>query len=160
MEAKSALASDRPAEKASRKILVVEDNASIRELLQVHLRNAGYEVSAVADAVIAAQSLLENARTIDLMIVDGQLPYMSGIEFVSTLIADTTLPYIPIILITGHEHLAARAEILGVPCLVKPFSADTLVALVEKSIAHVPVESAGFRGGSENRLLQPGQGRA
>src|SRR5258708_5989257 len=139
---KHADAAPRSPGKAKRKILVVEDDGGVRELLKVHLDNGGYDVVAVADAVLAGQSLLEGASGIDLLIVDAQLPYMSGLEFVSTLIADTTLPSVPMILITGHEHLASRAEILEVPCLVKPFSTDDLIDLVEKSMAAPrPVES-------------------
>jgi two-component system phosphate regulon response regulator PhoB len=132
---KHADAAARGPKKASRKILLVEDDRAVRELLQGHLQNAGYDVVAVADAVLAGQALLKAASSIDLLIVDAELPYLSGIEFVSTLIADTTLPSVPMILITGHEHLANRAEILEVPCLMKPFSADELIGLVEKSIA-------------------------
>jgi two-component system phosphate regulon response regulator PhoB len=132
---KHADAAARSPEGAKREILLVEDDRAVRDLLQLHLHNAGYEVVAFADAVLAGQALLEAAGSIDLLIVDAELPYLSGIEFVSTLIADTTLPSVPMILITGHEHLANRAEILEVPCLMKPFSADELIGLVEKSIA-------------------------
>ena len=150
---KHADAAARSPEKAKRKILLVEDDRAVRELLQGHLNNAGYHVVAVADAVLAGRSLLEGASSIDLLIVDAELPYLSGIEFVSTLIADTTLPSVPMILITGHEHLAKRAEILEVPCLVKPFSADDLIGLVEKSIAgQRPAESdAGLSDGKRQR---------
>lgn len=151
---KYADAAPRSPRKAKRKILVVEDDRAIRELLEVHLHNAGYDVVAFADAVLAGQSLLEAASGIDLLIVDAQLPYLSGLEFVSTLIADTTLPSVPMILITGHEHLACRAEILEVPCLVKPFSTDELIDLVEKSMATPrPAESdAGLSDGKRHRI--------
>ncbi len=151
---KYADAAPRSPRKAKRKILVVEDDRAIRELLEVHLHNAGYDVVAVADAVLAGQSLLEAASGIDLLIVDAQLPYLSGIEFVSTLIADTTLPSVPMILITGHEHLASRAEILEVPCLVKPFSTDELIDLVEKSMAapRPAASDAGLSDGKRQRV--------
>jgi DNA-binding response OmpR family regulator len=133
----------RSSKKPVRKILVVEDERAIRELLQLHLQNAGYECIAVADAVLAGRTFLEDQGSVDLLIVDAQLPFMSGIEFVSAIIADTTLPAVPVILITGHEHLANRAGILGVPCLVKPFSADDLIGLVGRSLESAsPAESA------------------
>lgn len=115
-------------------ILVVEDDRALRELLRVHLANAGYDVLVAADPVAAGPVLLQRAGEIDLAIVDAQLPYMSGIELVATLIADSTLPPIPAILITGHEHLVAGAEKLGVPCLFKPFLVDELLALVRESM--------------------------
>jgi two-component system phosphate regulon response regulator PhoB len=145
----------RSSKKPSRKILVVEDERAIRELLQLHLQNAGHECIAVADAVLAGRTLLEGKGSIDLLIVDAQLPYMSGIEFVSTIIADTTLPSVPVILITGHEHLANRAGLLGVPCLVKPFSADHLIGLIDKTLesASPPASAAGLSDSGMMRSL-------
>jgi two-component system phosphate regulon response regulator PhoB len=139
-----------------RQVVLVEDDRAIRELLTLHLHNAGYEAVAFADALLAGRYFLQNARSVDLLIVDAHLPYMSGVEFVSTLIADITVPPVPIVLITGYEHLADRAEILGVPCLMKPFSADDLIGLVGKSIRVAsPTESAaGLRDG-----LVPEHGR-
>jgi two-component system response regulator MprA len=131
----SSAAALRPAPK--RRVLIVEDDRAVRELLRLHLTNAGYEVELAADALIAARVLLDNPNGIELLIVDAQLPYMTGIEFVSTVIADSTLPAIPVILITGHEELAPRADLLDVPCLVKPFTAERLLARVAKSLARV-----------------------
>jgi DNA-binding response OmpR family regulator len=116
-------------------ILVVEDDRALRELLRVHLANAGYDVLVAQDALAAGPVLLRRAGDIDLAIVDAQLPYLSGIELVATMIADSTLPPIPAILITGHEHLVAGAEKLGVPCLLKPFLVDDLLTLVRDSVA-------------------------
>lgn len=125
-------------------ILVVEDDRALGELLRVHLANAGYDVLVATDPVAAGPVLLQRVGEIDLAIVDAQLPYMSGIELVATLIADSTLPPIPAILITGHEHLVAGAEKLGVPCLFKPFLVDELLALVRES-ARPPDSSAALR---------------
>src|SRR3954471_3258603 len=129
MTASSTLAHQRPSQ-SNGKILVVEDELAIRDLLRIHLQNAGYEAIVAADAVDAGRLFLEIKDGIDLIIVDAQLPYMSGIEFASTLMADTTLPAVPIILITGHERFVMRAAMLDLPCLVKPFSVVDLVSLV------------------------------
>jgi|SRR5882724_285232 len=123
-------------------VLVVDDERAVRELLRLHLENDGYAVIAVADAVIGGKVLIERAGEINLLIVDANLPYMSGIEFASAVIADMTLPAIPMILITGHDNLADRAGLLDVPCLMKPFGADRLLELVEKSLSRVPKEAA------------------
>ena len=117
-------------------VLVIDDERVIRDLLQLHLRNAGYDVVLAADAVEGGKRLLEGG--VHLVVIDAQLPYLSGIEFASTLIADTTLPSLPILMITGDDHLAARAERLGVPCLVKPFSAECFIGLVESSLGTAP----------------------
>src|SRR3954468_11761329 len=145
IDAPSTDAQQRPSN-SSGKILVVEDELAIRDLLRIHLQNAGYEAIVAADALDAGRLFLEMKDGIDLIIVDAQLPYMSGIEFASALIADTTLPAVPIILITGHERFVMRAAMLDLPCLVKPFSVIELMSLVEKTLAgRAPVAVAGVR---------------
>src|SRR5689334_14930769 len=112
------------------RILVVEDDASLRELLRLHLSNAGYEVVLAEDAIAAAPALLKRGRELDLAIIDVELPYLSGIELVAAMVADSTLPAIPAILLTGERHRYRAAEALGVACLAKPFRVDELLALV------------------------------
>jgi len=120
------------------RILVVDDERAIRELLRLHLQNEGYEVVEAADAVIAGKMVLAKAWRIDLMIVDAHMPYLTGIDFAAAVIADTTLPPVPIILITGHQDLAERSGALDVPCLKKPFTADALIEAVRKTLAARP----------------------
>lgn len=60
---------------------------------------------------------------------------MSGVEFVSALVAEPALPWVPVIFITGREELLERALALGSACLVKPFLADRLIELVERVLA-------------------------
>lgn len=124
-------------------ILVVENDRSLRELLRLHLANNGYEVLAAADAVAAGPLSLQRGQPIDLAIVDAQLPYLSGVELVATLIADTTLPALPAILIAAPEHVPAAVDSLDVPWLVKPFDVDTLLDLVRTTLR--PVASASLR---------------
>jgi two-component system alkaline phosphatase synthesis response regulator PhoP len=127
-------------------VLVIENDRSLRELLRVHLTNAGYEVLLAADAVAAGPVLLRRAQEVALAIIDAQLPYLSGVELVATLIADSTLPAIPAILVTAPDALPAAAESLGVPCLVKPFAADTLLDLVRTMLEPASaVSSASLR---------------
>ena len=100
----------------------------MRALLQLHLRAAGYRVTAVEDAAVAGRHLL--SCTPDVVIADIQLPYMSGLEFASILLADTTLPSIPVVLISAHEDYRERAEALGLIFLLKPILRPTLLATV------------------------------
>src|SRR4051794_24015961 len=93
------------------RILFVDDNKDMRTLLHLHLSNAGYDVWAAEDAIEAGKIVLHSVP--DLMVVDVALPFMSGIEFVSTIIADQTIPTFPVIFATGHAEFADRAEALG-----------------------------------------------
>ena len=115
-----------------RTALIVESDETTRELLRLHLLNAGYQVLMAADAIVAGRTLLRMAADLQVLIVDTELPYLSGIEFVSTLIADTTLPYVPIIMLAHEPHQVSRTGLLGVPCLEMPISADTLLRHVRQ----------------------------
>lgn len=113
-------------------ILVVDDDASMRELLQLHLTNAGYSVALADDAIAAGRMFL--ASTPDLLLIDISMPYMTGLDFVATVFADLTVPIIPAVFITAHEHFAQHAEITGADCLIKPVSVARLLETVARNL--------------------------
>jgi len=118
-----------------RTALVVESDRALRDLLRLHLSTAGFDVLLAPDAVVAGRTILNHRQVVDVLIVDSRLPFMSGIDFVSTLIADSSLRFIPTIVVARDEHEAGRADMLGVPSLVTPFSSQQLVDLVRSTIA-------------------------
>lgn len=115
------------------RLLVVDDERAIRELLKLQLSAAGYDVALAEDA-FAARRLLYEAQP-DVLIVDAHMPYVSGVEFVSALVAEPSLPWVPVIFITGREELLERVLALGSACLVKPFLTERLIELVERVLA-------------------------
>ena len=117
----------------ARTVLVVDDDEAMRALMRVHLLNAGYQVLLAEDAIEAGK-LLYRSRP-DLMVVDVEMPYMSGLELVSLMQSDRTLGHVPAMLITAQERFSEQAALLGLPCLVKPFFADDFLRLVEISAA-------------------------
>jgi two-component system, chemotaxis family, chemotaxis protein CheY len=115
-------------------ILVVDDEASVRELLKLHLSAAGYEVHVAADAIAGGYLVLRNPP--DLIICDVNMPHMDGFEFISAVKADKSIPNIPVIFLTTFEEGDHRGKELGVVgYLTKPIRADRLLSLVAK---HVP----------------------
>jgi CheY-like chemotaxis protein len=116
------------------RILVVDDDESIRDLLRMHLTSAGYEVQVAADAIAAGYIVLQAPP--DLIITDVSMPHMDGFEFVAALKADTSLPRIPVIFLTSMEDGDSRGRELGaVGYVTKPVRADRLLSLVAQ---HVP----------------------
>ena len=113
-------------------VLVVDDEPAVRELLKLHLANAGYEVRLAEDAIVAERSLREAPP--DVVVVDVALPYRGGLEFVAGLSADDELRRLPVIYITGHEGLASGARALGAGYLQKPFAVDALLDLVGRNV--------------------------
>ncbi|MDH3319244.1 MAG: response regulator [Betaproteobacteria bacterium] len=116
------------------RILVVDDDEGLRDLLRLHLTSAGYEVEVAADAIAAGYVVLKAQP--DLIITDVKMPHMDGFEFVAALKADTTLPRIPVIFLTSVEDGDSRGRELGaVGYITKPVRADRLLSLVAQ---HVP----------------------
>jgi two-component system chemotaxis response regulator CheY len=116
------------------KILVVDDDESIRELLRLHLSGAGYEVTVAADAISAGYLILRSRP--DLIITDVAMPHMDGFEFVAALKGDRSIPDIPVVFLTSVEDGDHRGKELGaVGYITKPVRADRLLSLVAQ---HVP----------------------
>jgi chemosensory pili system protein ChpA (sensor histidine kinase/response regulator) len=114
-------------------ILVVDDDASILDLLKHYLNGAGYGVRVAGDAMEAGRMLIEHVP--DLLLVDIDMPYMNGFDFVSALQADDTLPVIPVVFISGHSQYAQRAADMGFDFLHKPLHKDKLLNAVAKYTA-------------------------
>jgi len=115
------------------RILVVDDDDSLRELLRMHLSAAGYEVSTAADGISAGYQVLKAPP--DLILSDVNMPHMDGFEFIAALKSDKTLPIIPVIFLTSVEDGDSRGKELGaVGYLTKPVRADRLLELVAKHV--------------------------
>ena len=113
-------------------ILVVDDETAVRELLKLHLAGAGYDVKVADDAIVAGRAVMSTPP--DLMIVDVALPYLDGVDFVAALKADTTMPPMTVIFMSGNAEVLDRARMLGAPCLKKPFSAEELLEAVRREL--------------------------
>ena len=107
----------------------MDSDVHVRELLRLHLSAAGYEVRLAEDPVEASRQILERAP--DLLIADISVPYMSGLEFVGALRADSTLPKFPVILLADEEENPEHAnQSNGCPMLTKSMVVDQLLACV------------------------------
>ena len=93
-------------------ILVMDDDECMRELLRLHLSNAGYEVLVAEDAVDAGHLLLQQRP--DLVLADIEMPFMDGLEFVQAVKADRATRSVPVIFVTCRVDAEAQAKKLGV----------------------------------------------
>ena len=117
---------------AGQHILIVEDEADIREMLQLPLSKAGFVLEEAAD-VRSAQTLIFN-RLPDLILLDWMLPGMNGVEFARQLKKDNRTQQIPIIMLTarGEESDKIRGLEVGADDYVtKPFSPRELIARIK-----------------------------
>jgi len=118
-----------PSSAARAKVLVIDDDESIRELVRLHLLNAGYAVRVAEDAVAAGREVVAGRPA--LVLIDVNMPYMNGYDFVAALRADPATRDIPVVFITMDEDVAQRSRELGaVAYLRKPVRADRLLDVV------------------------------
>jgi len=113
-------------------ILVVEDEAAIRDMLAFTLEAAGFEVSLAANAE-QAQALLR-ARLPDLVLLDWMLPGTSGVALAQKLRSRSETAHLPILMLTAKGAEADQVEGFeaGVDdYVVKPFSPRALVARIQ-----------------------------
>lgn len=113
------------------RVLVVEDEAKLRRVVQLQLQSAGFEVQQ-AESAEAALRLSDPA---DLVITDLKLPGMDGLQFLSVLRQQN--PHTPVIVITafGSVETAVEAMKAGAADFVtKPFSLDHLLTVVQKAL--------------------------
>jgi len=115
------------------KVLVIDDDRSIRELLSLHLANRGYEVAVAEDAIVGGRLAL--ASKPQLIIIDVNMPYLDGPDFVAALKSDPQTRDIPVVFLTSDGDMADRAGGLGaVAYLTKPIMADRLLDVVASAI--------------------------
>jgi CheY-like chemotaxis protein len=115
------------------KILVMDDDELVRELLYLHLSNGGYEVLLAEDAIVAGHFLLE--QRVDLLIADIQMPFMDGLDLVRAIRSDPPLSALPVIFVTDSpEHERLAAELGARAYLRKPVRADEILASVAKHL--------------------------
>lgn len=115
---------------AAAAILVAEDQADIRDLLVLNLRNAGYQVSAVADGAAALAE--QTAQPRDLLLLDLMMPGLDGLEVCKALRARGDAA--PILMLTAKSTELDRVlglELGADDYLTKPFSLAELLARVK-----------------------------
>ncbi len=127
-------------------ILVVDDEPSHRQMLEVVLGAEGYEVAGAADGDEAVAAVSE--RFYDLILMDIRMSRMGGIEALQRILGIS--PGIPVIIMTAYASVNTAVEALksgAYDYLTKPLDIDELKILVQKALRHQHLEA-------ENRLLR------
>lgn len=122
---------------SKKRILVVDDSATVRQQVASALSGAGFEVVEAIDGVDGADKL---ARSQDFAVVlcDVNMPRMGGLEMVETVRSAGKHPNLPILMLTteGQPALIQRAKQAGAKgWIIKPFKPDLLIATVRKLAA-------------------------
>jgi len=117
----------------AKKILVIDDSASLRQVVKMVLTGAGYEVVEAGDGQAALTAL--GSTTINLAICDVNMPVMNGIEFVKAAKALPAYKFLPILMLTteSQEEKKELGKAAGARAwMVKPFTPSQLLNAVNK----------------------------
>jgi DNA-binding response OmpR family regulator len=121
---------------AKKRILVVEDDASVRTLLARQLEAQQYDVSQAADAQVALQ-MLQSPPVPDLILCDVMMPGMTGLQFAKQLKASNVLKHVPIIFLTARTGALDVIEGINAGArhyITKPFNMKELLEKVAKAM--------------------------
>jgi CheY-like chemotaxis protein len=115
--------------KPTHRILVTEDDADIRESLELALSGHGYGVLTAENGKVALDKLREGYRP-DLVLLDLAMPVMDGFEFLEALRGDRHLREIPVLVMTATPPVAPLEMVAGV--LEKPCDLDVVLDIVDR----------------------------
>jgi len=121
-----------PLKMTRKSILVVDDEADIRELLTFNLEQEGYQVEAAENGEQALQAL--RSHRIDLVLLDLMLPGLPGLELCKQLKRSSSLETIPIIMISAKSSetdVIVGLELGADDYITKPFSPKEVVARIK-----------------------------
>ena len=119
------------------RILVVDDDLDILELLRIRLELSGHEVLTASDGEAGLKTALEHRP--DLVVADWTMPRLTGIEMLARIRADPAIAGTPFILLTARAQEVDEPGIDGF--LAKPFSLADLTASVEAALARGHAEA-------------------
>lgn len=116
-------------------ILVVDDSGSVRNVVGIALRGAGYEVIEACDGVDAMSKL--DGRKVHLVISDVNMPNMDGLTLLRNVKAHPTYKFTPVMMLTteaGEDKKNIGRTEGAKAWMVKPFKPEQIVAAVQKLV--------------------------
>jgi CheY-like chemotaxis protein len=118
----------------SHKVLVADDDESVRESLSKLLQGEGYEVVAVSNGAQAVETFRREQDQLGLLLVDLNMPFKNGWATVDRLLEIN--PSLPILIVTGQPNQYEMAKSAGVSALVeKPIDVPALLQLLQDLLA-------------------------
>ncbi len=124
-----------PMLESKKKVMIVEDNHLNRKLFNDLLQVHGYD-TIMTDRPTEAVQMVRQHRP-HLILMDIQLPEISGLEVIKRILADPTIADIPIVAVTAFAMKGDQERILEQGCkayLAKPISVSTFIATVQKFV--------------------------
>ena len=117
----------------AKKILSVDDSASVRQMVTFALETAGYQAVQAGDGKEALALL--KTTPVDMIVTDLNMPNLNGIELIKQVRALPGFKFVPLVLLTTESEDSKKAEGKAAGAtgwIVKPFKQDQLLAVVKK----------------------------
>jgi DNA-binding response OmpR family regulator len=128
------------------RVLIIDDDPTLRELLGLHLAADGHAVSAAADPIEAIRMML--AQPPELVISNVNLPYLDGLELLAAIRGDAATSQIPVVMLTASrdESLWNSALRLGADeYVVKPVKLAELQEAISRALLRPAIAPALFK---------------
>ena len=114
-----------------KRIMTVDDSATIRQMVALTLRDAGYEVIEAVDGCDALERLAQ--APVDMLITDLNMPNLDGVGLIRAVRQQPANRFIPIIMLTTESHDSKKQEGKAAGAsgwIVKPFKPEQLLGVV------------------------------
>lgn len=119
----------------AKKLLFVDDSASMRQVVGMAIKAAGYEVTTAVDGVDGLNQLKQ--QRFDAIITDLNMPNMNGIELIKAAKQERNNRFAPIVMLTteSSEEFKQQGKAAGAKAwVVKPFKPEQLLAVIAKLV--------------------------
>ena len=131
-------------------VMVIDDSLTIRKILEICLRRAGYQVKSFEDGVQALHWLnTGEARIPDLIFIDLGLPKLDGYEVIRLLKARPALEYATLVILSRRDGIIDRLKgrLVGAHAyLTKPFKTGEIIAVIQAHLGETPASSLRAKG--------------
>ena len=117
-----------------KKILIVDDSATVRQQVRMALEGAGFDVEEAVDGMDGKERIAKNAQ-LAAVVCDVNMPRMNGLDMLDTLKGELAQRQLPVVMLTteGQPEAMARAKKCGAKgWIVKPFKEHLLLGAVQK----------------------------
>jgi chemosensory pili system protein ChpA (sensor histidine kinase/response regulator) len=125
------------AEREPYTVMVVDDSLSMRHVLSVAVKKAGWTPVPARDGLEALDLIQRASRLPDLVLLDIEMPRMDGFEFLSTIRSQKARADLPIVMLTsrsGDKHRDKAAALGATDYMVKPFQEDVLIRNIDRLV--------------------------
>ena len=119
------------------RVLVVEDDEVVRDVVTANLRRAGHQVLESETARGALDAIAERTTVPDVAVLDIGLPDMDGFTLVEALREHPDMQSMPVVFLSGRvsEADVATGRAMGCTYLTKPFIASALLSAIDRHVA-------------------------